>query len=387
MLNTPNACSCCSTSYLSECVGIQLLDDDTLIEILSRLSLEFLPIMKCVCKKWLCLINSNSFRNTHFQKSNNGVAGIFLQAMFYCDCDCCKDVQDYPLLTFVGIDKEGRSVLRRNMLDFLPEKVAVAASFNGLIICRSYFRRIKEHVYSVSMENPPHAELQIYVCNPLTKEFRVLKPNLRNTDRCALGLAFASNYFQVLVVQVLRKANDSFCYIFKIFSSKTNTWRVSYDKCYHSRRFLYQRHAFVNGMFYWLALGHSVLAFDLEKERSHIFKLPGPVLKLDGSWGWCIGVSEGKLHYVVSTLYEFMVWILNGDYLNPQWQLKYFRHVFNTKLLEEWNGVINPMDESYHLPNRAMNPMAFKDDVVFMDWNFNLAAYNIKTGTIFLISE
>ncbi|KAL5728005.1 hypothetical protein ACHQM5_001134 [Ranunculus cassubicifolius] len=299
-------------------------------------------------------------------------------------CDCCKDVKDYPSLDFVGIDKEGRSIVRRNMLEFLPEKVVVAASLNGLIICRSFFRRIKDHVYTVPMENPPHAELRIYVCNPLTKEFRVLKRNLWNMDRCALGFAFTSNYFQVLVVQVVRKENDTFCYIFKIFSSKTNTWRVSKDKCYHSHRLLYPRHAFVNGVFYWLAMGHSVLAFDLETERSHIFKLPGPLLRSDCSYGWCIGASEGKLHYVVSTRVEFMVWILAGDYLNPQWQLKFFRHVCGPKLVdpEEGHGIINPKAESYNLPNSAMNPLSFKDDVVFMDWNYFLTAYNIKTGDI-----
>ncbi|KAL5709452.1 hypothetical protein ACHQM5_020138 [Ranunculus cassubicifolius] len=270
------------------------------------------------------------------------------------------------------------------MLDFLPEKTTVVSSSNGLIICRSFFRRIKDHIYSVPMENPPHAKLLIYVCNPLTKEFCVLKPNLQNTGRCALGLASTSTYFQVLVVRMRRKANGTFCYFFKIFSSKTNTWRLSKDKCYHSHRLLLQSHAFANGVFYWLALGHSILAFDLEKERSHIFKLPGPVLYEGCPFGFCIGVSEGKLHYVVSTKAEFMVWILTGDYLNPQWQLKHFRHAFCEMLVDpkEYDGAINSNADFNSAPNRVINPCAFKDDVVFIDWDYYLTGYNIKTGDI-----
>ncbi|PIA30399.1 hypothetical protein AQUCO_05600085v1 [Aquilegia coerulea] len=372
--------------------GEWVLNDDLTTKVLSHLPIESVPSAKSVSKLWYDLSTCQSFCQAHFinDSRKNILSGVFVQGVHYCttsSSNCCEDYVDNEFVDYVTINaKDGKHKVKENILDFLPQKVVISSSCNGLLVCRSLFRRTKTHNWSTRTMNPDPAELIIYVCNPLTKEFHAITPNLTNSDRCGVALAFSdpsSICFEVIVVQLIQESKASFCYIFKIYSSKTDSWRVPNEICRCPHRLQFHKQVFVNGVFHWLTDGHSMLTFDLKNEKALIVMLPNPVMGKGGDWGICLGESEGYLHYVFSSRNEFRVWILSGsDYSNPEWELKHLRHVVErTKLVdpENWDGTKCHLPDSNNMPNFFVEALAFKDNVVFTKGNLTLRTYNIKT--------
>ncbi|KAF5192027.1 hypothetical protein FRX31_018386 [Thalictrum thalictroides] len=368
-----------------------VLNDDLTTKVLSHLPIESVPSTISVSKLWYNLTMCQSFRHAHFTNNlrKNILSGVFVQGVYYCtNSNCCQDYLDTEFVDFLSLNaKEGKHKVKKSILDFLPEKVVINSSCNGLLVCRSLFRRLRTHNYSTRTNNPDPAELVIYVCNPLTKEFHAISPNLTNSDRCGVALAFrdsSSICYEVVVVQLIQESKASFCYTFKIYSSKTDSWRVPNEISSCPHRLQFHKQVYVNGMFHWLTDGHSMLTFDLKNERALIVMLPSPVMGLRGEWAICLGESEGYLHYVFCSRNAFHVWILKGsDYSNPRWELKHLRHVVDrTKLVdsENWDGTKCHLPDSNNMPNFNIEPLAFKDNVVFTKGNLTLRTYNIKTG-------
>ncbi|PIA58049.1 hypothetical protein AQUCO_00500164v1 [Aquilegia coerulea] len=345
----------------SEEVKDKFSNDDIAIEILSRLSIASVMELKCVCKRWCEILSSPSFRSAHFQRSARSICGIFVQATIRCLC--CEKCYDYAAVYYASVGKEGPYETTKKILDFLPEKVVVLASSNGVLFCRTIFEEYNyEHLFDRTMITDDRKHVVLYVCNPITKEWTALKPRGRFRNDCCYGFSYnplgssvTNPGFEVVMVQPSPR----------IYSSKTGKWRTSNEVCTLSKRLHLHHGCFTNGVFYWRTSDHSILTFDLKQERSQVIRLPGHMMT--GKGGLCLGVSEGNLHYINFNMLELLVWVLEMDALEPKWALKH------SKPLVE-------IDDAYKSQNYIMYPYGFHDDIVFLRVHWYLCTYNIKTG-------
>ncbi|KAL2461851.1 F-box domain-containing protein [Abeliophyllum distichum] len=141
-------------------------NEDIHINVLSRLSAKILHQMKCVSKEWKNLISDRSFIRIQL-KNREAVSGFFFQERFQWSDN------DIGFINYIPVEGEGEKVWR-TVLNFLPEKVVILSSINGLICCRSCFSSF-----------PP----RLYVCNPLNKQWTTLQwPDLSRSS--SLSLAF-----------------------------------------------------------------------------------------------------------------------------------------------------------------------------------------------------
>ncbi|KAF9610946.1 hypothetical protein IFM89_025979 [Coptis chinensis] len=342
-------------------------NDDTAIEIFSKLPIEDVPQLKCVCKRWQTLCSSPSFVTSHFQNSPGTISGFFVQGHFYCIC--CE--------RYLGLK---------------AKKVSIIASSNGVLLCRNFMRKSVPHNLPWSQKKDDPEKVVLYLCNPFTKEWMTLKPRGKYRTGCCFGLAYdpvgssmiskgSFFSFQVLMVQrPLQLGKDP--YRFLIYSSMTGQWRRSKEVCALSHRLHLHQGCYANGFFYWLTTAHSVLSFNLKQEISQVIKLPGH--ENMGSDGTCLGVSEGKMHYIFFSMVELMVWVLHHEYSVPKWVLKHSKPLFEMPhpSLNDFERIQNwPADCNNH-PSSLMCPYAFQDDVLFMEVRGSLCAYDIKTGNM-----
>ncbi|XP_059306237.1 putative F-box protein At1g47300 [Lycium ferocissimum] len=128
---------------------------DMLYEVLPRLSTKDLLKLKCVSKGWRCLISDRSFIQVQL-KNKEPLTGFFYQGRYkWCD-------EDYDYISFIPIARVTAEV-HNDVLNFLPERIAILDSRHGLICCRSSF---------------PRRVPIIYICNPVNKEWKTLQwPN------------------------------------------------------------------------------------------------------------------------------------------------------------------------------------------------------------------
>ncbi|XP_047313928.1 uncharacterized protein LOC124917566 isoform X2 [Impatiens glandulifera] len=321
--------------------SLSQINDDAMEDIFSRLSAKEISISKCVCTKWNGIMSHNSFIHRYCQRSDS-ISGLFLQQHEEIGDPFVKPVFHFPLAT-------KNPQIQTKFLDFLPEKVYIMSSNNGLLCCRSLVAINK-------LDRPGGAEQgsiqdgwyipKIYVCNPISKEF---------------------------------------IYSFTVFSSKTSSWRIldavfNWDSPIHRNK-----NVFVNGIFHWLATNHRVITFDLEKEAVGVVNLPGPIMEGKGYHGVCIGSSGERLAYIVVHPLEIRVWILKDHgksewFLENQLSLDQF-YEENKSLLHRQlfllltKDTINPETKT----NGSVNPLAFGDDVLYMVMNRFMYSYEFKT--------
>ncbi|PIA43098.1 hypothetical protein AQUCO_02000505v1 [Aquilegia coerulea] len=372
-------------------------DHDTAIEILSRLPVESIADLKCTSKRWLEIFSDPSFINAHFQRSAKAVSGLFVQGIIYCTG--CLNYVDFPIVDYISMEKEeGCHKFCQTTLDFLPEKVSIIASCNGILLCRSFFEMIYEdHCHWRGDTKDVPMEIVLYVCNPFTKEWTTFKPKGKYEKRCCFGFAYdpygstlvnpAKTYarFQVVMVQPPSKLGK-YPYLFRVYSSQTGTWRLSKEVCYLPNVIHPHQGCFVEGVYFWMTTGHSILTFDFKQEKSQVIPLPGPELIHGGETGMCLGVSEGDVHYVCLNKYDLMVWTLKHDISGCKWVLKHSKpareirhHSYNSMHMPD---PLRKTDESIKTNNSIIHPYAFRDDILFMNAAYTMCTYNIKTGLI-----
>ncbi|KAF9587639.1 hypothetical protein IFM89_004471 [Coptis chinensis] len=303
-------------------------------------------------------------------------------------CVYCQTYFDSKVVSYISHGKEGKHATTKNILDFLPEKVVAITSCNGVLLCRSIFEECRggHHFYLEKLKIAK--DVIMYVCNPFTKDWTILKPRGKYKNGCCYGFAcnqFSSAVslsFEVVMVQPpLRLGKDS--YIFKIYSSTSGAWRTSKEVCTLPDRVLSHQSCFTNGVFYWLTTNHAILSFDLKQERSQVIKLPGnAIVTLVQGEGVCLGVSEGKLHYISFNAIVLMVWVLEDDNLRPKWSLKHSKPQLEMHhpLLEVCGGQSIYVPFSRDRANRRVRPYALHDDMLFMRIDWSMIKYNIRTG-------
>ncbi|CAK7348038.1 unnamed protein product [Dovyalis caffra] len=362
-------------------------NSDVATEILSRLSTKDLLSARCVSKAWNSFISHPAFLRIHSQ------CWTCPSALFFV----IREMNGAGYRSFFHLKKaiyiglhDSSSEVQNTLFRFLPERVVLIASSNGILCCHSM-------VPYATIKKSPDACLElsivIYVCNPVTKEWVDLEPirigdsllgfeatRISNTT-LFFGFAFYPNgfsanntkpCFKLVGIQnsnELSKSNPnelSNSYSFLIYSSMTKVWKTSEEVCYCNYK-IDQKHAIsVGHMFHWLTMSHYIITFDVEKELSAVIKLPGP----ETAGVECLGNSEGYLHCVTATLTKFQVWILK-DYCKPEWMLKHKLNLveFCREHAQLLGHHLLPQLETCEpetVPSAYMEPLAFHEEVLCM---------------------
>ncbi|MCL7044066.1 hypothetical protein MKW94_026589 [Papaver nudicaule] len=345
-----------------------LANGDLCFEVLSRLQTKSLLELKLVSKQWGQLFSDLSFMQLHSQRATPIISGFFFQGRFQC---CDDDIED---ISYVPVDRGQIIVIRKNVLDFLPEKVVVMASSNGLICCRSC--------------NTNKSFSAIYVCNPSSRQW--VKLDWSREDR-GIGLALvpsgSSPEFRLVNLHrmpIEYQNNDTLDYIysFDIYSTRTGKWKTSEDMCLCKYNPAKNLGIYVSGILYWLTDGDGILAFDVENEKSHLIKLPVHRNPFKEAPEGCIGEFDGQLYYITIKDTGMQVWILE-NYYESEWVLE---SCISLDVMEQKNPDIlynaakkmaNPYDQ-----NPWMDPLAFQDGLLLMKVCVTIVSYCLKTGRI-----
>ncbi|KAG7023450.1 F-box protein, partial [Cucurbita argyrosperma subsp. argyrosperma] len=345
-------------------------DGDIPFDVLSRLPTKTLVEMRSVSKGWHELISDRSFVQAQFQKTGLTLSGFIFQEKYQ---KCLDDIK-----TFSYMPVNADSKVQKMVLGFLPEDVVILASCNGLVCCRSCF--------------PTQRPTIIYVCNPLFEKW--VSFEVAQLDRFSnIALAFdpildpvnTSTNFRIVRIQQLENEQEELHYTFKIYSSKTGTWKESNEVCYSKGNLLKNRGIYAKGILHWLTDTDQILAFDTEKELSLLISSPIPVLEFFINVpGTCIGESMGLLHFIMICEDGIIVWYLE-DYFETKWMLKHSKRL---QVIEEENP---KMFFKLHKSMRQklvagmdplMDPLAFKDEVLLMRVYSTIYFYHTETGKV-----
>nr|XP_043635975.1 F-box protein At5g07610-like [Erigeron canadensis] len=238
----------------SPCVHQVLFNDDLLIEILLRLPLVSLFLLKSVSKRWLSLITSPVFFNLRVIQFPNiqPLSGLFLHKTI--------STNDHFQHDFVSLDSS------------IPagSNVEVKHSCNGLILC-------------VTQTNPG----KVYVYNSSHNMFKMLPPiyaDALKSDRMRLAYEpTKSPHYRILHFRWINpRSLERQIYIQTwVYSSETGSWKFGYNfpERYFRRNF--DSGVYWNDAIHWLDNKNRVLHFNLDVEhpRSRTTQLPNTLDK------------------------------------------------------------------------------------------------------------
>ncbi|GAA0176215.1 hypothetical protein LIER_29248 [Lithospermum erythrorhizon] len=278
--------------------------DEVIQQILARLPIKSLFRIKCVCKSWYKLISDNYFVQLY---NNLSVKNPML------------------LVEVTESSSETRSSLicvdylrgvSEFSLDFINDRVKVRASCNGLLCCSSI----------------PDKDVY-YVCNPMTKEFKLLprsreRPITRfypDGEATLVGLAcnLGTQKYNVVLAGYHRSFGhrQERNFISSIYDSESNKWRkfvtLQDDHFTHMNR---NQGVFIKNALHWLTGNYScILVLDLDCDIWRKIYLPFEVscgignrvylLEYDGCLS-IIQINEAWMNIWVMDSYEKEHWHL-----------------------------------------------------------------------------
>ncbi|RCV19221.1 hypothetical protein SETIT_3G366900v2 [Setaria italica] len=272
------------------------LTDDLIVEILSRLPARSVCRFRCVSTAWRDLIYANH------RKLPQTLAGFFTMH------DGEGSMSSVPHFTNVS-GRDGPLV--PSSFEFLPNRVYLQHSCNGLVLC-SYW------------PNQPD-ELYCFVCNPATKKWMQL-PGFLFGGRCwGLSLGFdpiASPHFYVF--QLFEDYRNLVAGV-QVYSSETGQTvgeETEWDNRVIGRCAPFSVSVFLNGCQHYLTYDPAIAVVDTRGKLRR--SIPVPDNKDDGF----IHQSQGRLHYAnfeaddEDEVVRLVVYVLE-DYDNQQWTLKH----------------------------------------------------------------
>ncbi|GKV37875.1 hypothetical protein SLEP1_g45848 [Rubroshorea leprosula] len=277
--------------------------DEVIIQILARLPVKSLYRTKTVCKLWYRLSSDRYFIQLYNELS---VRNPMLLV----------DLSDSTESKSSSICVDNLRGVYEFSLDFLKDRVKVRASCNGLLCCSSIPNK---GVY--------------YVCNPMTREFRLLpksreRPVTRfypDGEATLVGLAcnLSTHKFNVVLAGYHRtfghRSDGTF--ICLIFDSESSRWRkfvsVQDDHFTHMNK---NQAVFVNGALHWLTRSCScILVLDLDFDVWRKISLPDEVSYGSGNRVNLLE-SDGCLSVIQISDAWMKIWVMK-DYEREQWFL------------------------------------------------------------------
>lgn len=283
--------------------GDGFFPDEVVLQILARLPVKSLFRSKTVCKLWYRLSSDKYFVQLYNELSVQN-------PMVLVEISEASDSKS----SLICVDNlRGACELS---LDFLKDRVRVRASCNGLLCCSSI---PDKGVY--------------YVCNPMTREFRLLprsreRPVTRfhpDGEAILVGLAccLPSQKFNVVLAGYHRSFGhrSDGTFICLVFDSELNKWRkfVSFqdDHFTHMNR---NQVVFVNGSLHWLTgSGSYILVLDMDCNTWRKMPLPDKVSYSSGNRIYLLEL-DGCLSVIQMSDAWMNIWVLK-DYEGEEWHL------------------------------------------------------------------
>ncbi|CAO2842034.1 unnamed protein product [Amaranthus hypochondriacus] len=358
-------------------MDLSLLHSDISFNVLSRFPANILIQLKLVSKGWLRVIEDPDLMLYWQMKMGNqsSVSGFFFQEKFmFCDIDVQK-------LSYIPTRaKETR--IYHTTLDFLPEKVTILGSSNGLICCRTCF---------------PSPDPSIYICNPANKQWMNVKWD-RISSRNYIAFSYepsiaspsnsSTGYKLVRVFQVdeITREREDFYFTFEIYDWERRIWVKSKESCYSENLLCINKQITVKGILYWLTDDDTILMFDIENELSLLITLPISFTAEAKIPEICLGESDGELQCIVLSEEALLVWALE-DSFTSKWDLRSF---ISFKVMEKENQhylcnlgerVLASVGKKFPW----MQPLAFKDGVLFLRVSNSAYSFDLNTRKMHLL--
>lgn len=290
------------------------VDDDTLVEILNRLStIKHMVSCKLVSKLWCTLISnfcipktisSSSMYGMLFNSGPNPATGI-------------KGPWSFACLNGVKPNTSLVASCLGSTLPFSPFPSDFLDCCNGMLL---FFDRSSMHYY---------------VCNPSTQQYVRIPNSLpQNMVPQSGTLIFDPHYKVVHIVHP-----PSHALAINIFSPATHKWdihQLSLESSIALSRWV-SRSIFFDGSVYRLSLSRHLLQFGVRQIGCRAIKLPTIPVRTD-AFG-CLGVSLGSLHYAWrDQSSQIMIWKFVEDGQIGEWLLKntiYLRYIDNHPLCSD----------------------------------------------------
>ncbi|XBJ07356.1 hypothetical protein VPH35_012898 [Triticum aestivum] len=333
------------------------LTDDLVVDILSRLTYKSFCRCKCAYKAWSAFSSDPDYREKLPKKVTTG---LLYQG---------HNKSAIPLVSLCPDDGEIDGILadvpHYEHLEFLD-------CCNGLVLCKYRSSYTSTNV------------CRFVVCNPATREWRILPDTHPGTDdpRYVTILAFDPSWspqfyifnFHLKRVHGLILGTSKL----EIFQSESSTW-LEDDTLDRDINISGRTHLFVNGMLY-VSVGYEVLVFEgLEAMSDGIppyhqtISLPPEASYLSTFTNGCFGKSSGILHYALphENGRSIVVWTLD-DFGHHSWTWTKMCHLSMTDAFGK--------DEFVHYDDGGDGG----EDKWFWNCDYRIADLDLERGFVFL---
>ncbi|KAJ9551937.1 hypothetical protein OSB04_015982 [Centaurea solstitialis] len=295
---------------------------EIMVDILSRVPVKTIVHCKCVCKKWHKLVNNSDFINLHLPKSP---AGFMVQHESYVPDDATSGILKWVEIED-GLDDhtlQHEPVINFDLDGYLPAPVPFTdlipvGSVNGLICISQRGNKV-----GVKVDN-------VYICNPITREYLTLPRPQKNRDGCGVivykfGVNSLTGEYKVL--RIFQVGLPSYftpgwpiVLEAEVYTLGTSQWRNLGQVPY---RFLRFRGPFLNGYFHWKAPREdaleSIFTFDLDKETFQLFPSPPSGPQELQEWSENLGVFKGCLCKSYACDSRFTIWVMKHYAVKESW--------------------------------------------------------------------
>jgi len=182
---------------------------------------------------------------------------------------------------------------------------------------------------------------QLYVCNPITGEFVIVRPgsNLTSSAMCpCLGFCPKSQVYKVVLLSKIQYAgeisNNMVTLVYTLGEKGNGLWKsVNVGDGLLDQP---KNTTFLNGIIHWVVRSHTVpqfiYSFDVEDECFRLVPPPPEFVSPDrttwSKWGINLGVLEGRLAIVErakenGVFWCFHIWVMKDYGVQASWTKTY----------------------------------------------------------------
>ncbi|KAL2920415.1 hypothetical protein RDABS01_011906, partial [Bienertia sinuspersici] len=312
------------------------LQDDVLIEILSRLPVTSLIRFTCVCKYWLSLIKSPEFASKHYiTRSNNhgkdddSILTVFNPGLSFT-IFCYEDLSIKTVFKIRPATNEPVSNLSICHHDVISRCLVIGPCNGLLLMTFTKADRTKQF-------DGGAAETVLLLWNPATREVFKLPqlPHLDVTGSSCAGYGFGfddtSNDYKVVVFDASQNSS-----IVQLYSLAANSWRqvdAGFGFCLgRGPETSVSNPTYNGGMHNWIicyAVGYDLSLFLLSFDMANEVLVETPVP--DGATVFSCGLLQQRSNNKYPTLYDFddartgiSIWVLNQYGPTGDWTKQHY---------------------------------------------------------------
>ncbi|KAI7736913.1 hypothetical protein M8C21_032344 [Ambrosia artemisiifolia] len=272
----------------------EVLPENLILDVLSRLPVKTITQCKCVCKKWRDLVSDPYFVDLHLSRSaKNGL-------MFH------QYICHTPILELVEVEhKADDDRVTLNHVKSLNLHLSALGSHHQIIEVGSVNGLICLYLVADAT----------YVFNPVLEEYIILPKLLPHVKTLGygFGVSMAGDY-KVLRICCPAPVSEEVTLQIEVYTLGTDRWRSSGPTPYNIRYpgFL-DSGLFANGHLYWVILGQ-IYHFDLDSETFELFPSPLGEPGDDQESKRMVGVLKGRLSLFSGSSVGFTVWVMKGSW-------------------------------------------------------------------------